>query len=98
MSSSHDSLLSQPRPVLPSEARGLIVEGTFTSIRAMFQSMKWGWLGRAPYGQATAEKRLVLVDGGSHYHTNARGASQYRQALRELFGLGAGAAPVASAE
>ena len=118
------------------EASGLIVEGTFTSMRAMFQSMKWGWLpltplitqrfdslakiervkvpvlvvhgsadalvppdlGRALYEHATAEKRLVLVDGGSHHNTNARGASQYRQALRELFGLGAGAAPLASAE
>ena len=73
MPSSHDPFPSLPRPVLPSDARGLIVEGTYTSIRAMFQSMKWG-------------------------NTNARGASQYRQALRELFGLGVGAAPVASAE
>jgi hypothetical protein len=29
----------------------------------------------------------VLVDGGTHYGTNRLGASQYRQALHELFGL-----------
>ena len=27
-----------------SDAKGLIVEGTFTSIPAVFESMKWGWL------------------------------------------------------
>ena len=55
-------------------------------------------LGRALFEHASAEKRLVLVDGGSHCSTNAVGARQYRQALRELFGLGAGAAPVTAAE
>ena len=118
------------------DANGLIVEGTFTSIREMFQSMKWGWLplaplitqrfdslakidrvqapvlvvhgtrdslvppalGRALYERATADKRLVLVEGGSHYDTNARGASQYRTALHELYGLGRGGEPVAAAE
>ena len=110
------------------EARGLIVEGTFTSIADMFQTFKWGWLpitpfitqrfdsiakiekvrvpvlvvhgtrdglvppdlGRALYERATADKRLVLVEGGSHYSTNSLGARQYRSALKELFGLGAG--------
>jgi len=31
-------------------------------------------------------KRFVLVEGGTHYSTNGRGQSQYREALRELFG------------
>ena len=108
-----------------SDARGLIVEGTFTSIADVFQSMKWGWLpitalitqrfesidkiervkvpvlvvhgsrdglirpelGRALYERATAPKRFVLVDGGTHYSTNAQGREQYREALKSLFGL-----------
>ena len=109
------------------DAKGLIVEGTFTSIPAVFQSMKWGWLpitplitqrfdsaeriakvkvpvlvvhgdadglipptlGRALYDKARTPKRFVLVDGGTHYSTNGRGQRQYRDALRELYGLGA---------
>ena len=108
------------------DAKGLIVEGTFTSIPAVFQSMKWGWLpitplitqrfdsaeriakvkvpvlvvhgdadglipptlGRALYDKARTPKRFVLVDGGTHYSTNGRGQRQYRDALRELYGLG----------
>lgn len=31
-----------------SDARGLIVEGTFTSIPDVFQSMRWGWLPLTP--------------------------------------------------
>ncbi|HKX43418.1 MAG TPA: alpha/beta fold hydrolase [Burkholderiaceae bacterium] len=110
-----------------SDAKGLIVEGTFTSIPDVFQTMRWGWLpitalitqrfdsatkigkvqvpvlivhgaddslipprlGRALYERVTARKRFVLVDGGTHYSTNRVGAAQYREALRELFGLGA---------
>ena len=30
------------------DAKGLIVEGTFTSIPAVFESMKWGWLPITP--------------------------------------------------
>lgn len=109
------------------DAKGLIVEGTFTSIPAVFQTLRWGWLpvtalitqrfdaaerigrvktpvlvvhgsgdllirpelGRALYERAQAPKRFVLVDGGTHYSTNGVGARQYREALRELFGLGA---------
>ncbi len=109
------------------DAKGLIVEGTFTSIPAVFQSMKWGWLpitplitqrfdsaeriakvkvpvlvvhgdadglippalGRALYEKAATPKRFVLVEGGTHYSTNGRGQRQYREALRELYGLGA---------
>ena len=108
------------------DAKGLIVEGTFTSIRDVFESMRFGWLplgplitqrfdaarkiervrapvlvvhglrdtlippalGRTLYEHATAKKRLVLVEGGSHYSTNAVGAAQYRRALHDLFGLG----------
>jgi uncharacterized protein len=31
------------------DAKGLIVEGTFTSIPAVFESMKWGWLPITPF-------------------------------------------------
>jgi alpha-beta hydrolase superfamily lysophospholipase len=109
------------------DAKGLIVEGTFTSIPAVFETMAWGWLpitplitqrfdsadritqvkvpvlvvhgnadrlinpslGRELYERASAPKRFVLVEGGTHYNTNGLGQRQYRQALRELFGLGA---------
>ena len=109
------------------DAKGLIVEGTFTSIPAVFETMKWGWLpvtklitqrfdsagrigsvkvpvlvvhgeddglirpelGRALYERASSPKRFVLVPGGTHYTTNSVGRTQYREALRELFGLGA---------
>ena len=110
-----------------SDAKGLIVEGTFTSIPAVFETMKWGWLpitplitqrfdsakriadvkvpvlvvhgdsdslirpelGRALYERASSPKRFVLVPGGTHYSTNSIGQMQYREALRDLFGLGA---------
>lgn len=109
------------------DAKGLIVEGTFTSIPAVFETLRWGWLpisplitqrfdsadriarvkapvlvvhgdadalirpelGRALFEQARAPKRFVLVEGGTHYSTNRIGSAQYREALRELFGLGA---------
>ncbi len=108
------------------DAKGLIVEGSFTSVPDVFHSFRWGWLplaplitqrfdsaqkianvkapvlvvhgssdtlirpalGRALYEQATAPKRFVLVEGGTHYSTNGLGQQQYRQALRELFGIG----------
>jgi uncharacterized protein len=109
------------------DAKGLIVEGTFTSIPDVFETMSWGWLpisplitqrfdsaakimhlslpvlvvhgdadtlirpelGRALFERATAPKRFVLVPGGTHHSTNGLGQAQYRQALRDLFGLGA---------
>lgn len=105
--------------------KGVIVEGTFTSIRDMFGTFKWGWLpismliterfdslatvprikapllivhgsedsivpsrfGQMLYERATATKRFVLVDGGTHSTTSWRGAEQYRAALQEFFGL-----------
>jgi hypothetical protein len=105
---------------------GLIVEGSFTSIRDVLASMRWGWLPLGPlitqrfdaidriasvgspvlivhgsqdqlipsalghtlYERAAAPKRWLLVEGGSHHNTNAIGQSAYREALRELFGLG----------
>jgi uncharacterized protein len=108
------------------DARGLIVEGTFTSIPDVFRSFKWGWLpvtplitqrfdsarrigevrvpvlvvhgandglikpdlGRALYERAPSPKRFVLVEGGTHYSTNGIGQVLYRDALRDLFGLG----------
>jgi len=108
------------------DSKGLIVEGTFTSIPAVFETFKWGWLpitpfitqrfdsaakigkvkvpvlvvhgsadslirpelGRALYERASAPKRFVLVEGGTHYTTNRLGRAQYREALHELYGLG----------
>ena len=108
------------------DPKGVIVEGTFTSIRDMFGTFKWGWLpitmlitehfdslsavprikapllivhgsddslvpsrfGRLLYERATAAKRFVLLEGGTHTTTSWRGAEQYRAALREFFGLG----------
>jgi alpha-beta hydrolase superfamily lysophospholipase len=46
-------------------------------------------LGRALFDRATAPKRFLLVEGGSHHDTHAVGRAQLRDALRELFGLGA---------
>jgi len=44
-------------------------------------------LGRALFECATAPKRFVLVEGGSHHDTHELGHLQYREAVRELFGL-----------
>ena len=44
--------------------------------------------GQALYDRATAAKRFLLVEGGTHSNTSLRGADQYRAALREFFGLG----------
>lgn len=44
-------------------------------------------LGRKLYEAASGRKRLLLVEGGSHYNTMAVGMDQYRQALAELFRL-----------
>jgi len=106
---------------------GLIVEGSFTSLRDLLGTFKCGWLpvgplltqrfeaaermprvrapvlvvhgsddtlirpelGRALFERAAAPKRFVLVEGGTHYSTNGRGQALYREALRDLFGLGA---------
>ncbi len=46
-------------------------------------------LGRALFERATSLKRFVLVQGGSHHDTYAVGRAQYREALRDLFGLAA---------
>ena len=104
---------------------GTIVEGTFTSIPEVFDSMKWGWLpvgalitqrfdaaarvgkigspllvvhgtqdstikpelGRKLFEAAQQPKAFVLVEGGSHFSTNAVGQAQYRLALARLFNL-----------
>ena len=44
-------------------------------------------LARALYERATVPKRFVLVEGGTHYSTNALADAQYRAALKELYGL-----------
>ena len=46
-------------------------------------------LGRALFECATGPKRFVLVEGGSHHDTHELGQQQYREAVRELFGLSA---------
>ncbi|GAP38252.1 alpha/beta hydrolase [Piscinibacter sakaiensis] len=116
------------------DERGLIVEGSFTSIADVFRTFKWGWLpvtplitqrfdsadaiarvgspvlivhgsrdglilpqlGRALYERAVEPKRFVLVEGGTHYSTNGVGQPLYREALRELFGIGAVPRPTAT--
>ena len=45
-------------------------------------------LGRALYELAMPPKRFVLVQGAVHENTDVVGQQQYREALRELFGLG----------
>jgi fermentation-respiration switch protein FrsA (DUF1100 family) len=50
-------------------------------------------LGRALFEKAPEPKRFLLVQGGSHHNTNSVGQPLYRQALADLFGLGAGQAP-----
>lgn len=109
------------------DEKGLIVEGTFTSIADVFRTFRWGWLpitalitqrfesadkiarvkapvlvvhggndtlilpelGRRLYERAASPKRFVLVEGGTHYSTNGVGQRLYRDALRDLFGVGA---------
>lgn len=44
-------------------------------------------LGQRLFDAATGRKAFVLVEGGTHHNTNAVGASQYRTALLELFGM-----------
>lgn len=45
---------------------------------------------RTLYELATAPKKLLLVEGGSHNNSMRVGSDQYRAALRDLFGLGQG--------
>ena len=45
-------------------------------------------LGRALYERAPSPKKFVLVEGGTHGSTNRLAQAQYREALKELFGLG----------
>jgi len=107
--------------------KGVMLESTFTSMKDMFQTLRWGWLPITPliterfdslgaieriktpllvvhgsadrfvparFGQALYEragavkKRFLLIEGGTHYSTIGRGQDQYRDALRDLFGLG----------
>jgi uncharacterized protein len=42
-------------------------------------------LGRRLFDAAKEPKAFVLVDGGSHFNTNAVGQGQYRKALAQLF-------------
>ena len=42
-------------------------------------------LGRKLFDAAKEPKAFVLVDGGSHFNTNAVGQTQYRKALAQLF-------------
>jgi uncharacterized protein len=44
-------------------------------------------LGRRLYEAAVTPKRFELVQGGSHHNTNGMGQSQYKAAIREMFGI-----------
>ncbi|MEO6626815.1 MAG: alpha/beta fold hydrolase [Burkholderiaceae bacterium] len=44
-------------------------------------------LGRRLFEAAREPKAFILVQGGSHYNTNAVGQPQYREAIARLFGL-----------
>jgi fermentation-respiration switch protein FrsA (DUF1100 family) len=72
-----DSLAAVPRVRSPL----LVVHGTADSLVP-------SRFGEKLYEQATAAKRFVLIEGGTHSTTTWRGAEQYRAALREFFGLG----------
>lgn len=106
---------------------GLVLEGTFSSMKDLIESFKWGWLpfgplltqrfdsqshiakvktpvlvvhgsadrlippelGKALYERApVTKKKWVLVEGGSHHSANSVGQAQYREAVREVFGIG----------
>ena len=47
-------------------------------------------LGRALYERARPPKRFVLVEGAVHENADVVGEQAYREALRALFGIGAG--------
>ncbi len=44
-------------------------------------------LGRTLYERAPGPKRFLLVEGGSHHDSSARGMDDYRVAVRDLFGV-----------
>ncbi|WP_119154699.1 alpha/beta hydrolase [Caldimonas tepidiphila] len=54
-------------------------------------------LGQALYERASAPKRWLLVEGGTHHNTNSLGLEQYREAIGTLFGPLPGPAPTAAA-
>ena len=72
-----DSLAVVPRVTAPL----LIVHGSDDSLVPSH-------FGQKLYEQATAAKRFVMIEGGTHSTTTWRGAEQYRAALREFFGIG----------
>jgi fermentation-respiration switch protein FrsA (DUF1100 family) len=72
-----DSLATVPRIKAPL----LIVHGSSDSIVP-------SRFGQLLYEHATAAKRFILVDGGTHSTTSWRGVEQYRAALREFFKIG----------
>jgi fermentation-respiration switch protein FrsA (DUF1100 family) len=41
------------------------------------------------YDAASDPKKLLLVDGATHNNSMRMGNAEYREALREMFGLGA---------
>jgi alpha-beta hydrolase superfamily lysophospholipase len=72
-----DSLAAMPRVTSPL----LIVHGSDDSLVP-------SRFGQRLYEQATAAKRFVLIEGGTHSTTTWRGAEQYRAVLLEFFGIG----------
>ena len=57
-------------------------------VHASGDSMVSPQLGRALYERARPPKRFVLVEGAVHEDTDVVGRDLYRQALRDLFGIG----------
>jgi alpha-beta hydrolase superfamily lysophospholipase len=55
-------------------------------------------LGQRLYDAAADPKRFVLVEGGSHHNTNGMGQPLYREAVREMFGIGAEVRTVSAVE
>jgi alpha-beta hydrolase superfamily lysophospholipase len=73
-----DSLATVPRIKAPL----LIVHGSKDALVPLR-------FGQALFEKATAAKRFLLVEGGTHSNTSLLGADAYRAVLHEFFGLGA---------
>ena len=53
---------------------------------------------QALYDAARDPKKLLLVEGATHNDSMRTGGAQYRDALREMFGVGAEDAPIEQPE
>jgi pimeloyl-ACP methyl ester carboxylesterase len=75
-----DTLAKLPRIRMPL----LVVHGTGDSV-VPYE------MGERLFAAANAPKRFIRVEGGSHHNLSAVANDRYREALRELFRVGAGA-------